>query len=138
VTPSERLQFIGSLLGKPWREGAKGPDEYSCWGLNQLVQKTMFGRELPDIPEHPMDARELMRFAIDHPARSQWLRVPSPHDGCLVEMAHVTHPYHMGTFLAEDGGCVLHCAPKTGVTIDSLLTLKAAGWRKIVFDAWAA
>lgn len=36
------------LIGKPWRSAARGPREYSCWGLAQRAVLLRQGLQLPD------------------------------------------------------------------------------------------
>jgi cell wall-associated NlpC family hydrolase len=64
------------LLGKPFREGARGPDAYDCVGLLIEIERRL-GRYLPAWGSH---ARELSS------ALASWERVadPQPGDGILI------------------------------------------------------
>lgn len=128
---------IEALLGKPWRVGAKGPDFFDCWGLLQYVQHELAGREIMDAPDPPSNnVRKLSRYIASHPARAQWRQVDKPVHLGAVTLAHMSHPFHVGTYLEIDGGLLLHCQFATGVTVDSLLALRQAGWRRMEFYDW--
>lgn len=128
--------LVESLLGKPWETGAKGPDKYDCWGLLQHIQKELAGREIIDAFDPPVKLISLTRYVRDHPARRQWKEVPAPVHLGAVLLAHVTHPFHVGTWLELDGGLILHSQFATGVTVDTIPALKVAGWRRFMFYDW--
>lgn len=73
-----------------------------------------------------------MAIAV-HPERARWREVSSPVDGGLVTMARHLQGYHIGTWLAEDGGTILHTLETTGVVASRLIELEAEGWRKFRF-----
>lgn len=129
---------IEPLLGLPWRRGAMGPRAYDCWGLACHLQRVLFGREMTAIPDPPdgRDRAALERFVSEHPARLQWRQVDRPVQGAIVELANDQHPWHIGVYLTIDGGRIVHSQRSTGVTIDSIVGLKGAGWRKFVFHDW--
>ena len=39
--------MVADLVGQPFKEGARGPNEFDCWGLVREVAKRS-GTELPD------------------------------------------------------------------------------------------
>lgn len=128
----EQLAFVQSLLRKPWVRG-----ELDCWGLAVLVERDLFGRTLPLIPEPPADQTALVQFVAEHTAaRKQWQVVPSPVHGGVVELARSQDPFHIGVYLNIDGGGLLHTLRHGGVRFDSLLALRASGWRRMVFHDW--
>lgn len=132
------LDFILPLVGKPYKQGAAGPDFYDCWGLAQVVQRGLFGREMPTIESPPSDndPRTMIRFIRDHHARKQWRQVDGPGHGRLVEMCRSSLPFHIGVYLEIDGGGILHSAQGIGVGFDPLNTMVVTGWRGLTFHEW--
>lgn len=130
--------LVENLLGRPWRRGAKGPDAFDCWSLVQHIQRELAGREVVTAEEPPPEnLRPLAEYVANHPARTQWRRIDEPEHLCVVEMAHYENPFHVGVYLDIAGkGQVIHCAPGIGVTVDTMLTLRALGWRRFFFNAW--
>ena len=51
----------------------------------------------------------------------------------LVTMARNECGYHLGTWVAEDGGLIVHAVEGCGVVADTLATLGAVGWRRFRF-----
>lgn len=137
VIDRTRIQeLVEGLLGRPWQTGAKGPDTYDCWGLLQHIQKELAGRDVLDAFDPPVQIKSLMKYVADHPARKQWVEVKAPVHLGAVLLAHVNHPFHVGTWLDIDGGVVLHSQFSTGVTLDTLIALKASGWRRFSYYDW--
>lgn len=128
--------FLIANMGKAWEAGANGPDKFDCWGWSQALERECFGRVVEDILEPPTKTRDLIEFVKNHAARKHWAEVPTPIHGGLVELAHNNRPFHIGVFLDIDGGGISHAAPGVGVTFDTLLALKASGWRRFVFHDW--
>jgi hypothetical protein len=56
-----------------------------------------------------------------------------PSDGCLVLMGKREWPHHIGVYLDTDGGKIMHCLEHVGSAIDSVRSLKAAGWGLMKF-----
>lgn len=134
----ELINFCGSLIGTPYKSGSMGPDTFDCWGLIRHVEREAFDRDVQAIipPDDENDLRALVYFIKNHPEHQNWKKVEIPAHGGVVEMSSSTHPHHIGVYLDIDGGGILHCS-NAGVTFDSLFSLKASGWRKMVFYEYA-
>lgn len=130
------IEFLTSLLGKPWRSGAFGPEAYDCWNLVAVCQRRLFSRDLPIVSEPPVTPVGVARLIRDHGVRKMFRVVPNPVHGCVVEMARVERPFHVGVFLEIDRGGVLHCDQGGGVCFDPLFVMRASGWQKMVFNDW--
>lgn len=126
------VAFVRDIIGLPWSEDGNGPDYYSCWGLTRACQKIVFGRDLPII-NHPSTLRALIETIEAHEIRDTWPEVPKPDHGDLVTMTHSQAPHHIGTYLALDGGRVLHATEQTGVMCCTLTQLKLEGFRRLHF-----
>lgn len=120
-------------IGRPWVNGAQGPDEFDCWGLVRFIQREHFGRTLPAVDIDAMDLRDVARALQAHDERANWSRAESPADGDAVLLAHARYPSHVGVWLDADGGGLLHCVQGAGVIFNTLSALRLAGWGHIEF-----
>lgn len=137
---SPRVEFISSLIGKPWKANAKGPEEFDCWHLTKYVLQEFFDRQVPDVdvPEKPTWPWMISQFR-EHTERERWSEVVTPMGGLLVVpdgsiclMARSNNPAHCGVlFRPEDK--ILHCAQHAGVVFQDCMDLKMEGWAKLRF-----
>jgi hypothetical protein len=73
-----------------------------------------------------------------HPEQANWFERLQPNgvivadDGALVLMARVQRAAHIGVWLLPEQG-VIHCDQTSGVVFEDAATLRAAGWRKLMF-----
>lgn len=132
VDRKQRAAHVNSLIGRPYLAGAMGPDAFDCYGLARHLQHALFGRELPRF-QLPAEAG---RFAVAsaiavHPERNHWREIAAPLDGAAVVMARQECGFHLGTFLALDGGIVVHAIEGDGVVAEApfLLSSPASRWR---------
>jgi len=136
INIAELRAVVEPTLGAPWVRGAAGPDAFDCWGICRYAGAKLFGRELGPIAEPPTDPRELAAFLLGHTERKHWRRVPKAAHGCIVEMAHHSYPWHVGTYLDIDGGSIWHAKRGVGVCLETMLALRATGWRQFYFNDW--
>lgn len=97
-----------------------------------MAQATLAGRLLPTAePLLITDLRERARVLATHPVRSEWMAIPRPVDCAMVLMGRVAGAEtHAGTWLAEDGGLILHTDEPHGVALDPPLEIaQARRWR---------
>lgn len=131
---ADRVAVINGLIGRPYALGAQGPEAFDCYSTARELQLSLFGRDMPAF-EMPAEAgRMAMAAAIAvHPERARWVEVDAPVDGALVTMARQSCGYHLGTFVAEDGGLIVHALEGTGVVADTVGSLQSVGWRRFRF-----
>ncbi|RXT18074.1 MULTISPECIES: glycoside hydrolase [unclassified Bosea (in: a-proteobacteria)] len=120
--------FLAAHIGKPYdRTGLH------CWELTRLSQAQIFGRPLPIVLSVPESKRELIALMAGRDEAGDWRQVAEPEHGAVVFMTRRGHgpsraAVHCGTWLALDGGGVLHTDEEHGVVFDSLLELSARNW----------
>lgn len=130
----DRLAILSPLLGTPYQLGAQGPGAFDCYSLSRLLQRELFGRDMPAFAMPGTAGRSALAAAIAaHPERRRWQEVERPVDGALVTMARNECGYHLGTWLKEDGGLIVHTLERCGVVADTPATLEAIGWRRLRF-----
>lgn len=124
---------INHYLGKPWSNGSDGPDAFDCWGLVRAVYRQR-GIVLPvvDVDAHrALEVRHAMRDNMDG-----WNLLGKPEDYCAVLMSASLRPHHVGVWIPNDGGGVLHSVEGAGVIFNRKLTLKMSGWNLLGFYEW--
>lgn len=131
---TDRAEAINGILGRPYEKGGAGPDSFDCYGFTRWIQQEVFGREMPLFQAPSLSGRFATASVIQtHPERRQWQRVPAATDGAIVSMARRECAYHLGTWIADDGGLIVHCMERMGVVVDTIPELIAAGWRSLRF-----
>lgn len=125
-------------IGKPWVSGARGPDEFDCWGLVWWVYKQHYGLQLPlfpgfnDVPATPLQVSGIIGETLRDP-ELPWDRVLVPTCGCAVAMGIGKRFHHVGVWLDLDGGLILHAARKRNVVAQSLSAVQHLGMSNIAF-----
>jgi cell wall-associated NlpC family hydrolase len=104
------------LLGKPFKDGARGPDSFDCWGLVQYIFKTYYNCDLPDYRIPAKNSVGIFRAYLrdrEHYPLITSRSVPAP---CLVLMRFNSRCVnHIGVYIG--GGKVIHCRDAAGVSI---------------------
>ena len=117
---------VNDYVGLPYREGARGPDAYDCYGIVAAVFAKR-GITLPDFYQHgpgPMSAAR----AIDASVKGEIMggraeRVEAPEDYDIAVVKGFSKAHHVGVVI--DGG-VLHASRGLGAiwqTMGSFLRL---------------
>ncbi|WBU27595.1 hypothetical protein OOZ54_12910 [Rhodopseudomonas palustris] len=130
---TRRSDFLNRVIGDAWDWRS-----HNCWTFTRLVQRELFGRELPDVAV-PMDYQDFWarREFARHPERAHWSEVKAPNgivtagDGALVLMAKQRFPGHIGTWLKPEQR-VIHCG-KFGVVCEPVLALRQSGYFNLSF-----
>jgi hypothetical protein len=129
-----RVELINAHIGTPYDLGGRKPGSVDCYGSARHLQRVLFGRDMPDFAMPGEAGRTAIAAAITvHPERGRWREIDAPVDGALVTMARNQCGYHLGTWLDEDGGMIVHAIEDCGVVADTIATLEAVGWRKFRF-----
>lgn len=106
-----------AFIGKPWREGATGPDAFDCWGLMVAASVTLFGVALPDLAQTVA-------------GRRRWVEVTKLVPGTAVALIDMQgRPFHVGLYIGA--GNVLHTTAQLGARIEPLRVFKcsAPAWK---------
>ena len=122
----EKLNFeYADLVGKPFRDGGRGPDAYDCWGLAKEVFTRAGWRNLPDYPISCYDAANISR-QIDE-ERPQWIRLDAPEAPCLIAIRFNTVRLvnHCAVYIGN--GKMLHIREKTAAVIERIDSIM---WRR--------
>lgn len=106
---------LNDFIGKPFEDGARGPNTFDCWGLTMAVM-LRFGWALPDFHIAAFDVAKISD-EIDN-QRDAWRELAIPEPGCIVVMRFGCHKHvnHVATFIGD--GMMLHTREKTGSVIE--------------------
>lgn len=133
----DRLAFLESLVGKPYKIGARGPHEFDCYGLARHIQTELAGIDMPDVVFAEASTRAQAEAMLSHPERHSWEEVPEPdaRDLDLVLMGNVAkRDFHLGTYVVPvTTGMVIHTDQAVGVCVHDVPALKAIGFNYLRF-----
>ena len=117
-------------IGRPWANGASGPESFDCYGLVRAVYAAERGIDLPVIcvdAHAPMAVRHAMASQSEY---SHWIEIDgAPQDFDVVLMSAARHPHHVGVWVA---GGMLHAVEGAGVVHQSRASLAGHGWHMVV------
>lgn len=133
---------LDDFVGLPYREGARGPDAYDCYGLVAAVFRAIRGVELPDwyqgSPGQQGASRAISAALAGEVAGGRSVRVnwpeEAPEEFDIAIVGSTTRPHHVGVFVA---GGVLHASKTFGSTWHSLPRFLSF-YPKTEFYRWAA
>lgn len=120
------MHWTFDYLGKPWRNGAAGPDAYDCYGLVRAVYADRYGVQLPVIDTDATKLVACLHALRDYAGYDQWLHVSEPEEGDVLQMGCAHHPHHVGVYVAP--GRVLHSVQGAGVVLQPFGSLPLSGW----------
>lgn len=128
---------INKYIGKPWKSGAQGPDEFDCWGLLLYVMKHEFGIDIQAEFEvghiHGKDLINIVRSFESAVVSGKWIKLFAPEEGCGVALSRNKKIHHSGVWLS--GGC-LHAMDGSFTVYNSLSRLKRNGYQRVEFYKW--
>lgn len=108
---------LDSFIGLPYREGARGPDAFDCYGLVAAVFRAVRGVELPDFYQAapgPQGASRAISAALaGEVAGGRTIRVEEPADFDIAIVGSASRPHHVGVVFK---GGVLHASRAFGST----------------------
>jgi len=130
---TDRLAFFESLIGKPYKIGARGEDGcFDCYGLARHIQLELAGIDMPDVAFAEPTTRAQAEAMLSHPERQAWDEIPEgeARELDLVLMGNVAkRDFHLGTFIKPGTvGAVMHIDKVAGVVVDDIPALKASGY----------
>ncbi len=108
---------VNDFVGLPYREGARGPDAYDCYGLVAAVFRALRGVELPDwyqdAPGPQGASRAIAAALCGEVSGGRSVKVEAPQNFDIAIVGSSSRPHHVGVFM--DGG-VLHSSKAFGST----------------------
>jgi cell wall-associated NlpC family hydrolase len=107
---------ISDLIGKPFKDGGRGPDSYDCYGLVKEVYHRL-GIELPDLYIHCFDIEKING---EYQLQSHHLMpIEKPELYCIIVMINnATVINHFGVYLGNHE--FIHAIPDANVCKGSI------------------
>lgn len=106
---------LDAYIGLPYREGARGPDAFDCYGLVAAILRVARGVELPDwyqdTPGQIGASRAISAALAGEVAGGRVERVDNPADLDIAIVGSTLRPHHVGLWFA---GGVLHASRAFG------------------------
>lgn len=122
-----------SLIGLPYRVGARGPDAYDCWGL--VVACCPW---LPDDwADEGLAVRKVVRIIEEQETDTRWQRENEACEGGIAIFGTGVRATHTGLLWPVLGGFrVIHALPKAGVMSHPLHAMERMGLRLKGIYTW--
>lgn len=96
---------VNDIIGKPFKDGGRGPDAYDCWGLVMEVFRRQ-GIELPDYGKdtHSNESERISGIIKLLAASDNWSEIKRPVRGCLITLKYPKPQWtsHVGVMLDRD------------------------------------
>lgn len=122
------FHWAEAYIGKPWANGACGPDAYDCHGVVRAVYRDRLSIELPVVNVDALQPLSVRRAMRDYDY-SGWQKIAMPTQNFdVVEMSLAQRPHHVGVYL--DCG-VLTSVEGSGVIFQSMASLRRHGWNVV-------
>jgi len=117
------MHRIVDLIGKEFKDGGRGPNEYDCWGLSAEVFRR-FGIEVPDYKISCEAKNEVNGQIVSE--RKKWVRcigeMPVP---ALIVFMENGICNHTGVYIGN--GRFIHARERSGVAIENM---DSVVWKK--------
>lgn len=102
------MHWVTRYLNKKWEPCGRGPDTFDCWGLIYDFYKRFLGVPLPLYQVLPSDLRNVSETFSESSGSDMWQRVSNPEAFDVVGLGRKSIIHHVGLYLENDGGMILH------------------------------
>lgn len=113
-------------LGKPYVEGANGPDSFDCWGLVRDICAKKIDCEMPLLNIGRNDNREAIQEAI-----KGWVKIEPPYKEFDILTMRNSFGRHIGICIKANGKVVFLHAEVPQVQITELKRLGFYGYKDV-------
>lgn len=120
------MHWAEKYIGKPWANGAQGPDAFDCWGFVRHVYLAERGIALPVLDIDADKPLAIRHAIVKEQAAERWVQVAGElEDFDVVLLSQARHPDHVGVWVK---GALLHCIRDAGVVYQTRQSLRTAAW----------
>lgn len=134
MTDEQWQALVKRLIGKPFRLGARGPDEYDCWGL---VEAVFLARGLPspgDWQAGALTSPMICKIMGTELETGPWIRVETSEPGDMLAMSTGKRFHHVAPVTPLG---ILHTDHRQGAICVSQVRLRRMGYQRIEAYRWA-
>ncbi len=107
---------MDEYIGIPYKRNGRDRDGLDCYGLVYLVEKEMFGNQLP-ILNNIYDGNNVAELIAEHQPLLSGEQVLTPEDGDVVLFFHQGKPIHIGVYWQRG---IIHATEHRGVIYERL------------------
>lgn len=136
------IHWAFDYIGKKWKIGGRGPEEFDCWGLVFFVYKTHLNIELPEYPGiDANDKLKVTRMITNGSGLQSWKILPDNmwDEFSVIAMSKRSKVFHhVGLYTKADGGLIIHASDNGRVIASRTSALRQAGWSIIKGFAYNA
>jgi len=111
---------VTDLIGKPFVDGGRGPDEFDCWGLVKFIYDREFGI---DVPDYAIGATQSQKISDTvERDRKGWQEVEVTQEGDLMlfSMEYLDQSFINHVGMSMGGGSFIHIVSGHNVSIGKL------------------
>ncbi|CAB4122147.1 Endopeptidase, NLPC/P60 domain containing protein [uncultured Caudovirales phage] len=108
--------WANEYMGITWSNGGNSKQEgFDCWNLVRTIQREQFGIDVPVIDVDAYKIKDCVVAFSTHGELKNWDKVEVPQEGDCVLMSQNKRPTHIGVWLDEQGGGIIHSVQGVGV-----------------------
>lgn len=107
---------MDGYIGIPYKRNGRDRDGLDCYGLVYLVEKEMFGNQLP-ILNNIYDGNNVAELIAEQQPLLSGEQVLTPEDGDVVLFFHQGKPIHIGVYWQHG---IIHATEHRGVIYERL------------------
>tara|TARA_R110001583_G_scaffold34551_1_gene115855 strand:- start:10781 stop:11167 length:387 start_codon:yes stop_codon:yes gene_type:complete len=115
---------IRVYLGRDWQRLG-----FNCWALVREIYAAERGQDLPLVPVDPDQYRDLLHAFAKHPAHGLFEPCAAEYLAVAALSRHGVGVDHVGVWLPDDGGVILHNDRHTGVIAQPPAQMQREGWQ---------
>jgi cell wall-associated NlpC family hydrolase len=119
--------WVNDYIGIPFVDHGRSIAGWDCWGLVRHVLHEHYGKMLPNFCgayEQAENGREIAALIDCSRPLLQAERVERPQSGDLALLTFRGHPCHIGVYLADGQGWLLHVLPRAGTVLDRVDSIR--------------
>lgn len=127
------MTWVAQYIGTPWVAG-----ESDCWHFARRVWREQFGLDVPAVDVDATSRLVSARAFAGHDEYQSWQSVSAPREGDAVVMGKNSRPSHVGIWVDDNGGAILHSLEHAGVVCTPISALPSVGMRVLGYYRRAA
>lgn len=136
--PLQAEHWTTKYLGLPWRNGARGPDAFDCWGLVWWVYLKELNIKLPlysgiDALSVGLVSRTIRQETEQGSFGGKWRRLAQGQEFAGVALGLTSLLTHVGIYTEADGGYILHAGESKSVIAIKPSKILSHGFKRIEF-----
>lgn len=126
---SDNKHWANKYIGKPYKLGG----QYDCWTLFREIQKVEFNRDVPVVNVEGYSLQGIVKTFRESTDETigNWKKInfQDVKEGSAILLAQMKETHHIGIWINQDSGGIIHCVEKIGVVFTTDDKIRASRWR---------